>query len=387
MSIATRNNNPSITHHGGNALDGGEEAFDLPFHINCSKCFHMHKHVPLRVHKDPERLTKFNCEICRHQIAAIGRNETQSSFGSTETQPVEAGNSRPLRSSNLQSCTNADPPNRRLSSVNEASRTPSSLSQSTRPGPSLSSPQKSPNEDGGLRSQASVRDEASGPTTQSPPKSRWRLIRKLKQGKGDLLKRSRNMKFFRLSFWKRKDPSTPDGAKTPADPVIPFGSQSGIRDFQQRPREGNMSEQLQDDGHPPTPLPESERRPSSIEEHLQTTARKNERLRQKRRDATLKRNFLNRPVCLCETNCACMGGGNVSLEGLTGSPSSSRRSTRVTTDDTAHPLPLNILNFMFCPPHATYQRGPLDNDTLAETVIITNTRLSQATTIGDAGEA
>ena len=394
MPIATRNNTPSATHHGGNALDAGEEAFDLPFHINCSKCYHMHKHVPLRVHKDPQQFTKFNCENCQHQIAAIGRNETQSSFGSTETQPVEAGYGRPLRPSNLQSCTNADQPIRRLSDVDEASPTPSSLSQSMRPGPSLSPHQDSRNEDKGIRSQVSVRNEASGPTTQSPPNNMGRLIRRIEQGKRHLLKRSENMRLFGFPFWKWKSSSTAGGTNTTVGPAISSKFHSETRGFQHRPREGDISVQLQDDGHPPTPLPESERRPSSVEEHLQDTAQKNERLRQKRRAATLKRNFWNRPVCYCGANCACMGGGSVSTDAWTDSPNTSRRSTRAipqqTADDTPYPLPLNILNFIGGPPHLSYPGGPLDNailDTPAETVTMPNARLSQATTIGDAGEA
>lgn len=394
MSIATRNNTPSPTHHGGNALDAGEEAFDLPFHINCSKCHHMHKHVPLRVHKDPQRFTKFHCENCQHQIAGIGRNETQSSFGSTETQPVEAGYSRPLRPSNLQCCTNADLPNRRLSDVDEARPTLSSPSQSMRPGPSLLPHQDSHNDDQGLRSQVSVRNEASGPTTESLPKNSWRLIHKLKQGKKHLLKRSMNMRFFRSSFWKWEGPWTPGDAKTTVDPVIPSKFNSITRDFEHRPREGDKSVQLQGDGHPPTPLPESERRPSSVEEHLQAIAQKNERLRQRRRHATLKWNFLSRPVCHCEANCACMGGGSVSTDEWIGSPSTSRRSTRANpqqaADDTTNALPPNIFNFTGGPPHLSYPGGPLDNtilDAPAETVTMPNARLSQATTIGDAGEA
>lgn len=382
MSIATRNNTSSATHHGGNVLDAGEEAFDVPFHINCSRCYHMHKHVPLRVHKNPERFTKFKCENCQHQIAGIGRNETQSSFGSTETQPVEAGHGRPSR---LQICTNADRPDgRRLSDVDEAGPTRSSPSESMRPGPSLSPHQDSHNDDMG------VRNEAPGPTTQSLPKIGWRLISKLEQGKSHLLKKSKKMNFFGFAFWKRKGPLTAGGVKTAVDPVI----RSDIPDFQHRPREADRSVQLQDAGHPPTPLPESERRPSSVEEHLQATALKNERLRQKRRDATLKRNFFNRRVCRCEANCACMGRGSVSTDAGTNSPSTSRRSTRAnpeqTADDIADALPPNLLHFILGPRHLSYPRGPLDNtvlDTPAETVTRPNVRLSQATTIGDAGEA
>lgn len=396
MSIATRNDTPSATHHGGNVLDAGEETVDLSFHVNCHKCYHMHKHVRLRVHKNPQLFTKFICHNCHHQIAGIGRNETQSSFGSTETQSIEAGYRRPWRPSNLQSCTNADQPDGRLSDVDEAGPTVlSSPSGSMRPRPNLSLHQDSHNDDTGVRSQASVRNddsprEAPRPTTQSLPKTRSRFIFRLKQGKRHLLTKSKEMRLFGFRFWKWKAPSPPSGVKTGVGPVFPSDIPSDIPVFQPRPRKGDRSVPPQDGDQSPNPPPEFERRPSSVAELLQAKALKNERLRQRRRDATLRRNFNSRPVCHCEANCACMRRGSVGTDAGTDSPSTSRRSTlQHTADVIADAIP-NLLSFVLGPRHLSYPGGPLDNtvlDTLAETGTRPNARLSQATTIRDTGEA
>lgn len=388
MSIDTRNDTTSATRHGGNVLDASDETFDIPFHINCTRCYHMHKHVPLRVHKNPQQFTKFNCHNCHHQIAAIGRNETQSSFGSTETQPLEAGHARPSRPSNLQICTNAGQSNSRLSDVEEAGPTVlSSPSGSMRPGPGLPPHQDSHNDATRVRSQASVRNdaspgEASGPTTQSLPKTKSRIFFKLEKGKRHLRKNTKKMMLFGLRFWKWGAPSPTGGGNPRPDLVIPSDNPSDIRDFQHRPREADMSVPPQVDNHSPNPPPEFERRPSSVEEQLRAIATKHERLRQRRREATLRRNVLSRPVCHCEANCACMRRGSVRSDAGTDSP-----STSSTTDAITNNIPNNILNFIFDRGHLSYPRGPLDItvvDTPAETGTRSHIRLSQATTIGGA---
>lgn len=390
MSIATRHDQPSATHDGGNS---SEETFILPLHINCSRCHHMHKHVRIPVHKNPQLITKFNCHNCHHQIVAIGRNETQSSFGSTETQPVEAGYARPSRPSNLQSCTNADQPNGRLSDVVEADPTvPSSPSGPLGPGPSLSPHEGSHNGCTGARSQgAGARNDgslggASGPTTQSLPKTRSRLILKLKQGKKHILKESKRMRLFVFGFWKREAPSASSCVQTRVGVVIPSDNQN----FQPRPREGDRSAQSQDYDHSPTSPSEFERRPSSVEEQLQAKAQKNERLRQRRREATLKWNVLSRSVCHCEANFPSMARSSVSTDAGTDSPRTSRRFTlQQTVDAIAEVTPSNLLNFADGPRPLSHPIGPLEDialDTPAEIGTRPHARLSQATTIRDGGE-
>lgn len=364
------------------------------FHVNCSRCYHMHKHVQLRVHKNPKMFMRFNCHKCHHKIAGIGRNETQSSFGSTETQPPGAGYGRPSRPSNLQSCINVDHPSGQPSGVEKAGSTVhSSPSWSKRAEPDLSPHQDLHTDDTGARPQASVRNdyslrEASGPATKSLSTIRSRLILKLGQSKVHLLEKSKNMKLFVSRFWKRNTPSPPGDVQMEVDPV-PSDVQSDIRDFQHRPREGDRSVQPQDD-HPSTPPPEFQRRPSSVEEQLQATARKNERLRQRRREATLRRDVLSGRFCHCEANCACVRRDSVITDAGTDSPSTSRRPTLQQTEDAIADLPPGLLRFIHEPHQFNNPREPLDNsllDRLAENGTRPHVRLSQATTIGSAAEA
>lgn len=389
MSIATRHDNPSANHHRENPLDAGEETFDVLFHVNCPKCYHMHKHVQLRVHKNPKLFTRFDCQNCHHKIAGIGRNETQSSFASTETQPLEAGYGRPSRLSNLQSCINADKLNGQPGGVEKAGSTVlSSPSGSKRPEPALPPHQDFHTHDTDARSQASVRNdhslpEASSPTTKPLSSIKLRLILKLEQGKTHLLKKSKNMKLFVLRFWKRKTPSSPSVLQTRVGPV-PSDIHSDIRDFQHRPREDNISVQPQDD-NPSTPPPGSERRPSSVEEQLQARALKSERLWRRRREATLRRNVFSRPVCSCGANCACMRRGSVGIAAGTDSRSTSRRPTLEQTDAIADVLPPNLLDYIHDSRELMYPREPLDSnllDSLEETSSRSHVRLSQATTAG-----
>lgn len=387
MSIATRHDNPSASHHRENSLDGGEETFDLLLHVNCPRCFHMHKHVQLRVHKNPKLFTRFDCQECHHKIAGIGRNDTQSTFASTETQPLEAGYSRPSRPSNLQSCINAGEPNGQPGGVQKAGSTV------------LSSPSGSKRTESGLpphqdfHTQASVRNdcslrEASGRTIKPLSKIKLRWILKLKQGRIQLLKKSKNMKLLVFRFWKRETPSPPSGVQTGVD-LVPSDLHSDVRDFQHRPLESERSMQPQDN-HPSTPPPGPERRSSSVEEQLQAKALRNERLRQQRREATLRRNFYSRPVCQCEANCTCMRQGSVSTGAGTDSRSNSRQLTLQQADAIADGLPPNLLDFTHDTRQLIYPREPLDNnvlDTLAETGTRSHIRLSQATTIRSAGAA
>lgn len=387
MSIATRPDNSSACHHGECSSDACEETFDMLLHINCPKCYHMHKHVQLRVHKNPKLFTRFDCQHCHHRIAGIGRNETQSSFASTETQPLEACYGRPSRHSNLQSCINADQLNGLPVGVEEAGPTvlfSPSGSKHTEPG--LPPHQDLHTHDTDERSQASVRNDysqraAPSATIKPRPTIKLRLIRKLKQGKIRLLEKSRDMKLFASRFWKREE--------TPSPPSVL--QISDIRDFQPRPREGDILVQPQDD-HPSTPPPpELERRSSSVEEQLQATAVKYQRLWQRRHEATLRRNAFNRPVvCHCGANCACMrrgsGGG---IDAGTDSHSTSRRPTLEQIDDIAEILPSNLLDHIHDAHHQLiYPRGQLDNnvlDSLLEETTNTrsqHSRLSQATTIG-----
>lgn len=361
-------------------------------HANCPKCYHMHKHVQLRVHKNPNLFTRFDCQNCHHKIAGIGRNETQSSFASTETQPLEAGIVRPSRLSNLQSCINADQLNGQPGGVEKAGSTvPSSPSGSKHPEPGLPPHQAFHTHDTNARPQASVRNdyslrEASSPTTKPLSTIKLPLILKLEQGKIRLLKKSKNMKLFVLRFWKRETPSPPSVSQTRVGPV-PSDIHSDIRDFQHRPREGDILVQPQDD-HPSTPPPASERRPSFAEEQLQARARKNDRLGQRRREATLRRNALSRPVCHCGANCACVRRDSVGIDAGADSRTTSRRPTLEQTDAIADSLPPNLLDYIHDPCHLSYPRELLDNnvlDSLLETSPRSHVRLSQATTIGSAG--
>lgn len=379
MSITTRHDNPSADHHRENSSDAGEETFDVLFHINCPNCFHMHKHVQLRVHKDPKLFTRFDCQSCHHKIAGIGRNETQSSFASTETQPLEAGYRRPSRPSNLQSYINTSELNGQPGGVERAGSTVlSSPSGSKRPEPGLPPHQDFHTHDTDARSQASVRNdyslrEASGPAAGLLSTIKLRLILRLEQGK-TRLKKSKNIVF---RFWKRETPSPQVGP-------VPSDIHYDIRDIQHRPREGDISVQPQDN-HPSTPPPRSERRPSSVEEQLQARAQKNKRLWQRRREATLRRNVFSRPVWHCGVNCACVRRDSVGIDAGTDSRSISRQPTLEQTDAIADSLPPNLLYHTHGESEFIYSTEPLDNNllgSLVENSTRSNVRLSQASTIG-----
>lgn len=391
MPIATRPDKPSANHHGERSSDTGEGTFDVLFHVNCPKCYHMHKHVQLRVHKNPKIFTRFDCQHCHHRIAGIGRNETQSSFASTETQSLEACYGRPSRLWSPQSCINADQLNGLPVGVEEVDSTVlSSPSSSKRPEPRLPPHQDLHIHNTDERSQASVRNDyslqAAPSATLKPPSTiKLRLILKLEQGRIRLLKKSRNMKLFVFRFWKREETPSPSSVL----------QASNIREFQPRPHPGDIFVQSQpQDDHSWTPPTEFDWWSSSAAEQLQATALKNERLRQRRREATLRRNAFSGPVvCHCGANCACMRRGSSSSGGVIDagidSHSTSRRPTLEQIDDIAERFPSNLLDHIYGSHHQPiYPKGPLDNNVLESLLEeSSNTRsqqfrLSQATTIG-----
>ncbi|KAL8950372.1 MAG: hypothetical protein Q9222_003589 [Ikaeria aurantiellina] len=60
-------------------------AFEVPIHGSCSQCHHLHTNKALQLPLDPETHTRFLCERCKHPILGIGRTSTQTTLASIET--------------------------------------------------------------------------------------------------------------------------------------------------------------------------------------------------------------------------------------------------------------------------------------------------------------
>lgn len=376
-----------------------DETYELPYHGSCPKCHHLHTSYPLTVSKNPTVHLRLFCESCGHPILGIGKTSTQTTLASVESipQPRSNRNTGASRPSNLQVCVNALPsaslvtsptspeqpsPLGQLSTITEANTLAGrSRSTSNLPAPEFNSQDNSRTLSTAISSEVSVR--ASGrlsspvagghqqPRDQSTPNSKFKYI--LSQGKRRLLKGSRYIKSFRYRFRGKlpdASPSKQGCSPEPANPTPSPERTTEVRDTRdddielesshrgqhslpvptitnERPPLDFSSRQLQSSlpnpSEPPSEIINVEAALEESESHLPDDARsgeaKNNRIRARRREATLKDEAARRPVCQCRPGCPCLGndgGSDVDSRGP------SRDSSSPVPDIPNPPLP-NIM--------------------------------------------
>ncbi|KAI9810737.1 MAG: hypothetical protein M1827_006075 [Pycnora praestabilis] len=94
--------------------------FETAVHVTCARCHHWHNKIVLRLSKDPDKLTIFNCKRCGQPIFGLGsKNRSQSTFASQETDPRSPGSEDHFQFAIPPACTDRLP---RLDTSNSAPR-------------------------------------------------------------------------------------------------------------------------------------------------------------------------------------------------------------------------------------------------------------------------
>ena len=74
--------------------DSTQNRCTLHYHGSCSNCHHFHRHVAFDIPEDDATATRFLCERCRHPMFGLGRTNTQITLASQDSFPLEDGTVR-----------------------------------------------------------------------------------------------------------------------------------------------------------------------------------------------------------------------------------------------------------------------------------------------------
>ena len=351
-----------------------EDPLIFPYHGSCSKCHHLHINARFKLSRDPAKHTRFRCEGCSHQMFGIGRTSTQTTLASVES--VGTGNSPESPIFPSQSCVSR--PNLRIDpvAVSEQDNTLSTITEGNSPlGRSRSTSNVRPPEapvrlgDGPIASTTGAlgftaeRNPVPEPEPNSyPPPNRTERSRR-RRGimawvKERLLSKRPKLKIHgrqrhgpnnrRVPVYNQTcsperrnsnpsshirdettNPETPDiggfggiSSGEHSDALAPAG-RSRMAENLTRTESPHTHSNYEGPGHP-GPI---------MSEEGNATSRKQERVRAKRREATLKRQIAERPRCLCSNDCHCMkDNGALDLS------SSDRRTSSINIEVPEHPL-------------------------------------------------
>ena len=344
--------------------DNPNVTMEVPFHGSCPKCHHLHTNSPFTIFTDPTKHSRFQCDACKHHILGIGRASTQTTLASVESIPVQSNrHSVTSRPSNLQICINASPPSTvnsptspdelntptHLSTIAEANTlNGESRSPSYRQARLSISPQRgnSPSLRASLKDKDNMVQRESGKDGESPtrPPSRFRLRALFRRGKARLLAKSRELKIFGFNIKITKarpkdlqDLETPDHKLT-----IVKSSPANVRTARVRSRTDDGQSPGRSAPNPPSPVADTSEEPpdhsseevrneirptnpqqsdpavNSVEaeadadEDQRAAFEKREKIRARRREATLKNEAAWKPYCHCRVGCPCLGDGGES---------------------------------------------------------------------------
>lgn len=341
---------------------------EVPFHGSCPKCHHLHTNRPFTIFTNPTKHSRFQCDTCQHPILGIGRASTQTTLASVESLPVPSNrHSLVSRPTNLQICVNAPPQTSpvdsptspeqldtpaHLSTIAEANTLNGrSRSPSNHQAPVSISSQRgnSPSSRASLRNNGTLAPEESREGGDPIRPKRFRLSALFRRGKARLVSKSGELKIFGFNIKiTRAGPDCPQNSNT-SRPNLPAVKSSttvaratsvrhGTDEAQNRGRSApnspspaaDISEEpaeplgVNNDETRPTvfPPPESEevQNPAvnplefvvDVDEDERTTIAKKERIRARRREATLKSEAVRKPYCHCRVGCPCLGDGGES---------------------------------------------------------------------------
>lgn len=353
--------------------DNPDESIEVPFHGSCPKCHHLHTNIPFTIFRNSTtKHSRFRCDACQHHILGIGRASTQTTLASVESIPVQPNRHSVIsRPSNLQICINAPPPPTvdpptTLDQINTPEQLSTIPEANTLNGGSRSpscrqalSPQRgiSPSSRASLRGNGALAPEESRKGGESPARShspsRLRVL--FRRGKARLLPNSGELKIFgfnikitraRPKYRQGSNIETPrprhlvkgpttDGRIIPVrhgadevqnpgrsapsspspvaeSPEEPAGPSSAVVHDEVRPTNPQQSEY--GEGQDPTVnSPEAE---VDVDEDLRAARDKKEKIRVRRREATLKSEAVRKPYCHCRVGCPCLGDGG-ETDGIT----------------------------------------------------------------------
>lgn len=351
--------------------DNQNETIEVPFHGSCPKCHHFHTNSPFTIFTNSTKHSRFQCDACKHHMLGLGRASTQTTLASVESIPVLSNRQSLIsRPSNLQICVNAPPQAPSVNSPTSAddSNIPTPLSTITEANTSngrsrspsyrqarLSiSPQRSisPNPRVSLRDNGTSAQEQLGEGRKSTTRSssRFKLGVLFRRGKERLLPKSGKLKMFGFNITiTRVRPPVPPDSTTPRPNLDAIKSSttdaritpvrnstaevpnlgrtvsnppSPVADTSQEPA-GPSLEVVDDEARPTNPQrPDAEEvqdlttNPAEAEadadEDQRAEIEKIEKIRVRRREATLKSEALRKPYCLCRAGCPCLGDGGES---------------------------------------------------------------------------
>lgn len=346
--------------------DNPDESIEVPFHGSCPKCHHLHTNSPFTIYQNlTTKHSRFQCDACKHHILGIGRASTQTTLASVESIPVQPNRHSVIsRPSNLQICINAPPPPtadpptildqinipEQLSTIAEAntlngrSRSPS-WRQAPSPQRGISPSSRASPRDNGALAQEESREGGESPA-RSHSRSRLRVL--FRRGKARLLSESGELKIlgFNIKITRARpkdrqgsniktprphDPvqgSTTDGRITPVrrgadevqnpgrsapnspspvadSPEEPAGPSSAVVHDEVRPTNPQQSEYGEGQDHTAS----SAEAVADVEGDLRAARDKKEKIRARRREATLKSEAVRKPYCHCRVGCPCLGDG------------------------------------------------------------------------------
>lgn len=72
----------------GGSRTRSDSTSEVLVHGSCSKCHHLHRHVPLRLPRDDTDHKRFECQICRYPMFGLGRASTQVTLASVDSIPT-----------------------------------------------------------------------------------------------------------------------------------------------------------------------------------------------------------------------------------------------------------------------------------------------------------
>lgn len=340
------------------------ETMEIPFHGSCPNCHHLHTNRPFTIFTDLTKHARLQCDACQHPILGIGRASTQTTLASVESLLPGQSNNRQsgvLRPSNLQICVNAPPqtslvdsltsPDQldtpaHLSTIAEAntlngrSRSPSNcqvpVSLSSRRG-------NSPSPRASLRNNGTLAPEEPREGGKSPIRPRrFTLSALFRRGKARLLSKPGEIKLFGLNIKITRSgrkhlqdsngprPNLPDARATPVrhdtDEAQNLGGSaphppspvSSISEEPAEPLGANYDETRPTDFPPPeaeeVQNPTVNLAGSAVDddEDERAATAKREKIRARRREATLKSDAARKPYCHCRVGCPCLGDGGES---------------------------------------------------------------------------
>ena len=344
--------------------DNQNETIEFPFHGSCPKCHHFHTNRPFTIFTNSTKHSRFQCDACKHHILGLGRASTQTTLASVESIPVLSNRQSLIsRPSNLQICVNAPPqapsvnspisPDdlnipTHLSTITEANTLNGrSRSPSYRQARLSISPQRSisPNPRASLRDNGTSAQEQLGVGRKSTIRSssRFKLGVLFRRGKERLLRKSGKLKIFGFNITiTRGRPPVPPDSTSPRPNLTAFKSSttdaritpvrhftgevpnlgrtvsnppSPVADISQE-RAGPSSEVVHDEARPTNPQrPEAEEvqdlttnpAEADADEDQRAEIEKIEKIRVRRREATLRSEALRKPYCHCRVGCPCLG--------------------------------------------------------------------------------